>query len=258
MTKLAKFKDHKPIEGLLSEFDKCRANEQYKSFFTKLNQGEYDDYFSPTNLIYEPSSKEIISCDDLAVKNNLAEASIAFYKSIGSIDKEEAIDKRLWTYLSLGPFRGYTIHQSKIFTSDSKNMSSKQIIKRFFYEGNGMLVSELNYISRLWWYCENTICDNDNDKFKYTRIMLNDTQVTFDLMERYEVASNKELVHAYLDFLNDKLEKDGTPIAKVSKGIAPILLNHIKSFDIQFFSKEEIKGLLNEFYDFAISNKRIN
>jgi hypothetical protein len=255
MTKLAKFKNHEPIEGLLLEYDKCVENEKYKSFFTKLNKGEYDHYFSDKNLIYEPSGKEIISCDELVVLK-LPAASIAFYESIGNINKEEAIDKRLWTYLSLGPFRNYSIGQSKILTSDSKDMKG-QIIKRFFYEGNGMLVNELNYISRLWWYSENTICDNDIDKYKYTRIMLNDTQVTFDLMERYEFASNKELVHAYLDFLNDKLKKDGIPIAKVSKGIAPILLNHIKSFDIQFFLKEEIKGLLNEFYDFAIKNKRI-
>ena len=259
MNKLAKFKDYDIIDQIKNELSNCCQEGDCYSFFTNLSNGRYDHYFNYDNLIFHPSNKEIISDEEFneiyKTKHGLAEASIVLYKSLGDLKKEEAIDKRLWTYLSLNSFRTHCVNQVR----DGRNKGRKTIIKRVFFDGAGAGTSEGNYISRLWWYCENTILheEKDEDKFKYTRFMLKDSQVTQDLMMRYEIASNKKLVHSFLDFISEKHVQDNHSIGKISKAISPIILNHLKSFDLDFYTKDEIKSLLTEFYAFAIKIKRI-
>ena len=75
-------------------------------------------------------------------------------------------------------------------------------------------------------------------------------------MERFHFLKNKFFIQAYLDLLENMVEK-GSNANAFSKLMGPIMLNHYQNHHFIDFSKDQIREELNAHYDFQQSIGRI-
>lgn len=138
------------------------------------------------------------------------ENAVDFYEANKDIPPFIAAEEAFWAYLthieyfSFVKKRWAINHASKIET----------ITKRFFYSGSNMD----NALSRLWWSAHLTVDDSSEDRYKYTRVLLQDGNS--DLLQnlsKSKLFRHKEAVIGILKFFSEY--KDRTDFSKVNRYI---------------------------------------
>ena len=220
------------------------------SFIHNLQAGDYDKYFTDDKLDFpNPKDQVELTKPGNEIINDY-EFGKELYKTLSNISLSDANDKRLWMYLSLYVFKDWVIKRGK-YNHNSKYDTIKE---NLFFEGNSSTVNYSNHISRLWWAFKMTETKDLEDNFYYTKILLSNSQIWFDLSERKDIYNNKKLLKCILEFFEDKIKSNQFSASKLSASITPSVLNHLKNFDLNDFSKEEIKNLLEEFLNNLVSN----
>jgi|MDTB01.2.fsa_nt_gb hypothetical protein len=221
-------------------------------FIANLQIGEYDSYFSKENLLTPVNEIDQFDLPNIGNRElNDFEFGKIIYEALKDITLYEAHDKRLWMYLSLFVYRKWSINRGKY-----KSSSTYATIKEnLFFEGSSAVPNYSNHISRLWWAFKRTEISNDEDKYKYTRILLGkgNSQIWFDLSERKDIWRNKKLVESIIEFYDDNAHKFSSK-TDFSGLLIPLTLNHLKSFSLIDYKKKEIKEILNEFIDHQKEN----
>lgn len=214
-----------------------------KDFIQSLRMQEFDDVLRDDKFIIAPPEKielpMFLNCDN-ADKD--VEKAIALHEGLKIQRLEEACDPRLWSYLSLVVYRDYI---SERWGLDKKKPSVTET--RMFYLNSSTNRNAKHALARLWWSVEMTKDLDENDPYAYTRQLLGkgNSQIMFDLIERRYIFRNRDIIKSYLDFFKNHEPKE---VTETSGKLVKFLYNHIRNFDLRFWSPEEIDNLLLEFY----------
>ena len=139
---------------------------------------------------------------------NEADNSIHVYEYLSKIDNTAASDPRLWAYLAHVSFCDYVVRRWRI---SGDNGLKEKIGQRFFTNGSARSLRR-HSISRLWWAAKLTVAPWDDnplfeslrkeDRYYYTRVLMQDESISSDLIERVQLSASPELLITILDFLD--------------------------------------------------------
>ncbi len=238
MNELKAFKTERIVDEILIELEEFiqDGNSPYE-FVEKLINGGFDDKFFNESQLVVDSEKRLFPSFE---KSNVElDCGIRLFKSL-KLSEQNANDTRLWTYACLKIYPKYIVNRNKIDITLKKD----NLLRYFFHKGGSATANARNTISKLWWSVNQTFDENEVNPYKYTKILYRDksTQLFQDITQRPLIFSNKKVVQAYLLFMENKT-------TKLSKLVAPLLLSHLKSFNLFYNSKEEIVELLENFLD---------
>lgn len=247
-----KIKDYQTIKDIKDKLTEYDREGNLNEFLIDLKKGKLDFFFDNSKI--EKGNIEITK--KLNTVSNDFDASKILFEELKQLTYEEAHDERLWCYLSLYYYRDYCINKFNSSTRDKKLIT---YFRRFFIDGTATHLSfTRNYISGLYWTAKKTYDENLHDPFEYTQKIYSSSQLTFDLMERFDFLKNKMFFQAYIDLLFDLKEVKPSINTEFSKLMSPIMLNHYKNHFFTGLSKEEIRDELNSHYDFQYSLGRIS
>lgn len=121
------------------------------------------------------------------------------YSALRGLRISQAVDERMWAYLSHGPFYGYV---KKRWFSGQSELKAKDIKSRFFFGDSPGRSLVRNAISRLWWFGFATYDASRSNPFELTEVLLSKQRVAHDLMER-GYARNRQILHTILQVFLD-------------------------------------------------------
>lgn len=143
-----------------------------------------------------------------------SENAIRLFEYLSQIDNTAASDPRLWAYLAHVTFCKYASGRWGIAKSDDPG---KAISQHFFTDGSARTLHR-HAISRLWWGAKLTVAPWENnpffeplkkdDRFYYTKVLMQDQSISSDLLERTRISSSPELLITVLDFLDKNSGKN--------------------------------------------------
>lgn len=144
---------------------------------------------------------------------NEADNAIHVFEYLSKIDNTAASDPRLWAYLAHVTFCDYATERWNI--KDGNDGLKDKIEQRFFMNGNARSLRR-HAISRLWWGAKLTVAPWESnalfeplkkeDRYYYTRVLMEDESISSDLVERVQLSASPELLIAILEFLDNHSE----------------------------------------------------
>lgn len=200
MIQLRAFKD-KALNDIRMFVNKHASPESLQNLFENRNpwvgywyKDTYpgEEWFFDTKLTFDKVPlKPKKECDI----NN----AIVLHKSL-PLSRIQATDERLWSYLSMVEYWDYTTKRWPLNIENIKNRSQRtRIRERYFVNSSVTDRSFLrNALSRLWWAVEMTKENNREDPYELTRIILGNTDIYVQVMER-SFSRNEEVIKGILE-----------------------------------------------------------
>ncbi|GAB3619913.1 hypothetical protein GCM10027417_11740 [Glutamicibacter endophyticus] len=171
-----------------------------------------DDFFAeadaiikkPENLLELPVNSgipEILEPGSLGDSGRDVENAPLVYEFLGAMDRSNAADRRLWTYLAFSTYRSYM--EKRWPPAESRNWKSR-VNDRWLMSNatRGKLIR--HGIARLWWVAALTYDAKReyplsvDDSFAYTREVFRNEDRINSLFDR-EVGANPSIVRAVLE-----------------------------------------------------------
>jgi hypothetical protein len=192
-------------------------SKEYTSIIKQLlKDGNVDRYLAEEYLVEDPNSciyrlqgveHNYVELD--ADKSDY-ENAVAFYEANRGIPPFIAAEEAFWAYLTHIEYFDFVKKRWNINSTTTK----ETIMKRFFYSGSNMD----NTLSRLWWAVYLTVDESLEDKYKYTRVLLQDGNS--DLLQnlsKSKLFRHKEAVIGMLKFFSEYNER--SEFSKVNRFI---------------------------------------
>lgn len=217
-----------------------------------------EDYFKEkpnwfkTSKIYMPTTNLKLS-DDKS-KSYDYENAVSLYTNL-SLTPGQALDERLWAYLTHVNFWGYT--QDRWGKSEGNN-SVNRVRNRYFL-GSGSSKFSRNSLGRLWWSAHLTHSEEFENKFCLTEILFKSQDIHQGLIERnfsHNTNTLKSILTA-LKELNEEVSDSGSKVLsssfvqKVNKKI-----NAAGGVSIlDYWDYEDFKSLVYREYELTNSSK---
>lgn len=139
-------------------------------------------------------------------RHNDADNAVRIFEYL-NIDDTVASDPRLWAYLAHTQFCEYVVNRWSISAEDGYS----RIKQRFFLNGSARGLHR-HAIARLWWSARITVAPwemedrllplKKNDKFYYTRVLMQDESLASDIVERPQLSSSPILLISLLEFFD--------------------------------------------------------
>lgn len=132
--------------------------------------------------------------------------AVKIYESVGAIDRANAADPRLWSYLSLVTFRNYTLDRWKLNSEYLATRRWQHIVRDRALMLNPSRRALLhNSVSRLWWITDLTVNPDDRrsmpDQYEgfygATRWMIEKSDRPVSILER-EFSGDPDLLWAVI------------------------------------------------------------
>ena len=185
------------------------------------------------------------------------ENAVTLYESL-NLNRIQASDPRLWTYLCHVPYYTYIkkrhlprtaknkyLDIDKFYEySESEQQTIKNYIKQYFFTGSDNRTLRRNALSRLWWAVELSIEPWDrydgvkkisDDKYYYTKVLIEDTNLYQGMFERV-FGKNPKMLFPIIDLVIEK------KLAKDSKANLFKQVNSILAFrNLSNMNYDEIK-----------------
>lgn len=192
-------------------------SKEYTSIIKQsLKDGGLDRYMVPQYTVKDPNSciyrlqgLEHNHAELDAGKSDFDNA-VSFYEANKKIPPFIAAEEAFWAYLTHIEYFDFVKKRWSINSETTK----ETIIKRFFYSGSNMD----NTLSRLWWAAHLTVDDSLEDKYQYTRVLLQEGNS--DLLQNFSKSKlfrHKEAVIGILKFFSEY--KDRSDFSKVNRYI---------------------------------------
>jgi hypothetical protein len=140
------------------------------------------------------------------------ENAIKVFEYLQNLNKTQASDMRLWTYLSHATFRRYTMERWPLKQTQEEVRSDAEkekqavnyIIEHWFHTGSSRSLRR-HSIARLWWATYLTVApwekDEDyfgsletTDRYKFTRLLFSSQDIAQQILERRMGWSNNILI----------------------------------------------------------------
>ena len=208
------------------------------------NYAYEENYPRGNSLIMIPDNFELILPTSTRDHYDL-ENSINLFNALENVNETQATDPRLWTFLTHGKFWTY---MRKRWPVELKNNKVDFILERYFITTINTRSFLRNGIARLWWYSKLTFDKKREDPFELTKTLLKDQDLVQSILER-NLGLNKNILTGYLEYIQDK-NLFGSDTARELRRQAAEFLNLSGGVRIlPSFSKNEIKDILNQYFD---------
>ena len=189
-------------ESIKKELQRTFTKEFTSIIKRSLKDGRTDRYMAeefqvgdPNSCIYRLKCVEHNHVELDAEKSDF-ENAVAFYEANKGIPPFIAAEEAFWAYLTHIEYFDFVKKRWNINSETTK----ETIQKRFFYSGSNMD----NTLSRLWWAAHLTVDDSAEDKYKYTKVLLQDGNS--DLLQnlsKSKLFRHKEAVIGILKFFSE-------------------------------------------------------
>lgn len=150
------------------------------------------------------------------------------YESLGAMDRANASDPRLWSYLALNTFRGYMSKRwsLKSENADIRSWKSRVAQRWLMSERPSRAAMTRHGIARLWWLPELTydgsmtysLSQENSDSYAYTAWLMANQQRVVDITER-EYGSDPEMRRAIIDALSKAGKASDSDIKSMAKEV---------------------------------------
>lgn len=127
------------------------------------------------------------------------ENCIKVYENMKSLTPSEAVDGRLWSYLSHEKFYGYSIKRWPHNFDNSSKDFLENVLRHYILKGTSIRGYLDNSIARLWWMAYLTYDEELEDPYQLTKELLSDLDYTRTLITGL-LGRNKIFLHAFLKF----------------------------------------------------------
>lgn len=122
------------------------------------------------------------------------------YSAFKGLNISQAIDERLWVYLTHKVFWKYMKKRWSVESYMEKEDPSVIIKERYFFMANKDRALTRNGISRLWWYGYISYDETRDDPFELTKMLLSKLDITQNVIER-SFSRNPMITKSILSFL---------------------------------------------------------
>ncbi len=139
--------------------------------------------------------------------------AIRIHQHLPNLTRVQAADRRLWITLVHGPFWEYA-RKRWVFDETEKGARTNVLRHWFFADAAGKAALRTHAISRLWWAGHLTYAPwkvdgslsflEKSDPYHYTRVLLSQQQIYFDIVER-DFGSDTRIRVCLLDALSAQL-----------------------------------------------------
>lgn len=168
------------------------------------------------------------------------ENAILLYENL-QLTNIQAVDERLWSYLALVEFWGYTYERWIKGKENQQVILERGILKAFEKSDRSFM---RNSISRLWWGVHATICNERKDKYELTRLLFSYQDLYQQILER-SYSKNSDIIKAILTYICDMKERE-----KFSRRNYRVLLKEITRLSgvivIDTLSQKDLFTLLRQ------------
>ncbi|WP_141504380.1 DUF6339 family protein [Paenibacillus luteus] len=158
----------------------------------------------------------------------------------------QAIDERLWAYLTHKVFWNYMSKRWSVDTYLEKEDPSSVIRERYFFMANKDRALTRNGISRLWWYGYISYDETRDDPFELTKMLLSKLDITQNVIER-SFSRNRIITKSILSFLVNIEKSDVQDPTRNEFRELMKYLNQLGGVTVlDSYSQEELEQLLVE------------
>ncbi|MBD5176973.1 MAG: DUF4357 domain-containing protein [Bacteroidales bacterium] len=126
------------------------------------------------------------------------QSAVALYEAFSGLTPLLASDKSFWIYLAHVDLFPYVQKRfPKVMKEEGR--TSQLITVRWFFADKGFI---RNALASLWWFVYLTVDEENNDKYKYTRLFFSNYEFRTNFAQ-YTIVRHKEFVIGYFQFLMD-------------------------------------------------------
>ena len=215
----------------------------------KFTETFEDGLLNTTIKLPDKAPDLVVSKKSERAADNDAENAVLIYEYLTGLSRVQAADPRLWTTLTHTTFWSYC--QGRWPSANKKDY----VLEHWFeLKGRGLGALRRNAISRLWWAAHLTVAPweestdldvfKSSDRYKYTRIMLDQQQTFMDILER-EYGSNLNMRISILDSLG-RFHKKVSNKDDLTKSVAVKLTLLMKSRKLDALSIKELLQVIDE------------
>ena len=215
----------------------------------KFTETFEDGLLNTTIKLPDKAPDLVVSKKSERAADNDAENAVLIYEYLTGLSRVQAADPRLWTTLTHTTFWSYC--QGRWPSANKKDY----VLEHWFeLKGRGLGALRRNAISRLWWAAHLTVAPweestdlevfKSSDRYKYTRIMLDQQQTFMDILER-EYGSNLNMRICILDSLG-RFHKKVSNKDELTKSVAVKLTLLMKSRKLDALSIKELLQVIDE------------
>ncbi|MFS0667988.1 DUF6339 family protein [Peribacillus frigoritolerans] len=203
------------------------------------DQFKDEEWFFESNLYHK---KIILKPDPVHDFDN----AVALHSSL-SLTRIQATDERLWGYLSLVYYWDYTSKRWSVgFDSASESSQRTTILSRYVLKLDSKSDRPFlrNALSRLWWVAEMTVDETRKDKYELTKIILSNTDIYQQVMER-SFSRNEEVIRGILELFSELGEE-----VYLNKRFYRIILKEVNAIGgvvlLDFLTKDDLKKYVRQ------------
>ena len=170
--------------------------ERYTSLSSWLEE------FADGKRYWRDTGIEVTSLPELKVSarpEDDAENAILLFSALRNLTPVQAMEARLWTYLTHVTYWSYMVARWG-------NVKPDVILDRFFLRGGGIASLVRNGISRLWWSGYLTYDGNRSDPFELTRVLFSKQDIHTGLLER-SLGKSPTIRRATLEYFKNNSQK---------------------------------------------------
>ncbi len=158
---------------------------------------------------------KLIEPKDARVHYDLENTKI-LYSALKHLKIPQAVDERLWAYLTHVTFWKYMRRRWPVEKIEKKDNPANFVRDRYFFlQGNRDRALVRNGIARLWWYGYVSYDEERSDPFELTGVLLRKLDIALQLLER-RFSRNRIITTAILSVLHQR-EIDGKPFPSREK-----------------------------------------
>lgn len=191
-------------------------------------------------------------------ENKDVQNAIVVYKGL-DLSPQQAADERIWVYATHRIARNYVIKRWPRIPTD-KDKAKKYILSHYFVSGARGLIRD-NAVARLWWMGHVANRCKDYDLETTLKILLRDSDVRANLLERSSVSMSQEMFNGVIRLLGRSLDTSDEPaIYKRSnfRALMKMLNRRGGRIMLNVLSPQQLDDMLNELAKQAIKNNDAN
>lgn len=153
-----------------------------------------DQWYLESRISYQKANLIIPTGNNRDASKTDAENSKRIHRSLKNLTPTQAIDSRIWTYLTHNVYHEYMAAR---WLQNQKEIS-KGTLERYFANSNREIIR--NGIARLWWYGYLTYDPSREKPYELTDFLLSNQNLAQGILER-TIGNNKEWLVNMLDVI---------------------------------------------------------
>ncbi|KFI04777.1 DUF6339 family protein [Bacillus spizizenii] len=178
-------------ENMMSNVNYYKSGEDWVDSYLK-DTAKMENWLLESRISYQIVELKTDGSDNKVSKTD-AENAKRIHKSLKTLTPAQAVDPRIWTYLTHVVYREYMAVRWL-----SRAETARGTLQRYFASTNRELIR--NGIARLWWYGYLTYDATRDEPYELTDFLLSNQNIAQALLER-KLGDNKQWLINMLDIV---------------------------------------------------------